>query len=349
MKKIKLLALLGAFCTIQMHAQVVQENELALVYYMPQTVMDIAITYTVETEEPGLFHAYAKRYLGIEEVVRTNTQRAEIVSVEVQSRSQVDLNRPVKVLPEEGMETQLLSLYPNGTLFGYNVPAPHSKKTTAEAKSPTRKQYYRPDVLPLTEEHFKTQTTAQAAESVAKQIYRIREAKMYLLSGEIENAPGDGEGLEVALKELNKQERQLVQLFTGKRTRETLTETVTYIPTKSEEKALLYFSLENGITAEEDASALPLMIHFVARKQILAPHIGKASKKAPVPSQIYYNLPGSGAYSLTYDGAVLHEGTMPVAQFGIAVPLAKSLFMGKTLPRIYFDRQTGNISSIEKR
>lgn len=347
MKKIGLLSVLCVACATMLHAQIVQENEMALVYYMPQTVIDVDITYSIETEEAGPYHAYAKRYLGTEDVISTNSRHAEIVEVNVYSDSQADLSRPVKVVPDEDTKTQLLAVNCDGTLYGYNVRRFVVSKENTKKPLPADVQSVS-EVSPLLEEQLKAQSTAQAAESVAKQIYRIREAKMYLLSGEIENAPGDGAGLEVALKELNRQERQLVQLFTGKRTRKTMLKSVRYIPSKSEEKALLYFSPENGITAEEDVSALPVMIQFSARKQVLAPATGKTGKKAPVPSQIYYNLPGYGNYTISYDGAVLQEGSLPVAQFGIAVPLAKSLFTGKKAPEIYFNTETGYILSIEE-
>ena len=332
-------------------AQVVQENELALVYYMPQTLMEIDITYTIETEEAGPYSRYAEKYLGTEDVISVNSQKAEIVGVNVRSRSKADLSRPVKVNANEGTNMQLLSIAENGVLYGYNLPMTNTMRPTAgeTPASPVAVCATRQPVsLPLTEEQLKATTPALRAEAIAKQIYRIREAKMYLLSGEIENAPGDGAALETALKELNKQEKQLVQLFTGKRTRKTTSKTITYLPTRSEEKPLLYFSAENGITAEEDASALPIMLNFIARKQVLAPAVEtkKNAKNAPAASAICYNLPGTGIYTISYDGATLLEGTLPIAQFGIAVPLAQSLFTGNKQPVIYFNTDTGNIQTI---
>ena len=334
-----------------MQAQVVQEQELALVYYMPQTLMEIDITYTVETEEAGTYCRYAEKYLGTEDVISVNSQKAEIVGVNVRSRSKADLSRPVKVSANGGTNMQLLSIAENGVLYGYNLPMTTTMRPTA-GETPTSpvaaRATQQPVSLPLTEEQLRAQTPALRAEAIAKQIYRIREAKMYLLSGEIENAPGDGKGLEVALKELSKQEKQLVQLFTGKRSKKTVVKTVQYVPTKSEEKPLLYFSPENGVTAEEDASALPVMLNFIARKQVFAPAVQtkKNAKNAPAASAICYNLPGAGLYTISYDGAMLQEGALPVAQFGIAVPLAQSLFGGGKLPKIYFDTETGNVKAI---
>lgn len=329
--------------------------------------MDIDITYSVETEEAGPYSRYAEKYLGTTDVITVNSQKAEIISVSVRPRSKADLSRPVKINAEDGANMQLLHILDNGILYGYNLPSyaqastedagvspavripPANHCPGAQAVSPANQDKPKqPIVLPLLEEQLKVSTPAQKADAVAKLIYRIREAKMYLLSGEIENAPADGDGLEIALKELNKQEKQLVQLFTGKRSKKTVVKTVQYLPTKSEEKPLLYFSLENGITAEEDASALPIVLNFIARKQVPAPAIQtkKNDKKAPVPSPLLYNLPGAGIYTISYDGAMLLEGTLPVAQFGIAVPLAQSLFGGGKLPKIYFDTETGNVKAI---
>ena len=334
------------------YSQVVQENELALVYYMPQTLMEIDITYTVETEEAGPYSRYAEKYLGTEDVISVNSQKAEIVSVYVRSRSKADLSRPVKVSADGGANMQLLSIAENGVLYGYNLPMTiHTMQPTAgemPASPVNARATQQPVSLPLTEEQLKTQIPALRAEAIAKQIYRIREAKMYLLSGEIENAPGDGKGLEVALKELSKQEKQLVQLFTGKRSKKTVVKTIQYLPTRSEEKPLLYFSPENGVTAEEDASALPVMLNFIARKQVLAPAVQtkKNAKNTPVASPICYNLPGAGLYTISYDGAMLLEGTLPIAQFGIAIPLPQNLFLGNKQPVIYFNTETGNIQAI---
>lgn len=349
MKKVLIILSYALLFCATASAQVLQENELALVYYFPQTLMDIDITYTIETEEAGPYCRYAEKYLGTMDVITANSQKAEIISVSVRPRSKADLSRPVKINAEDGANMQLLHILDNGILYGYNLP-PYAQASTEDAGvSPANhNKPKQPIVLPLLEEQLKVSTPAQKADAVAKLIYRIREAKMYLLSGEIENAPADGDGLEIALKELNKQEKQLVQLFTGKRSKKTVVKTVQYLPTKSEEKPLLYFSLENGITAEEDASALPIVLNFIARKQVPAPAIQtkKNDKKAPVPSPLLYNLPGTGIYTISYDGVTLLEGTLPVAQFGIAVPLSKNLFSGSKLPTIYFNTETGNIQTI---
>ena len=51
-------------CTM-LFAQTVQENELAVVYYMPQTQLEMTIQYDKIIVKPGPFYLYAERYLGV--------------------------------------------------------------------------------------------------------------------------------------------------------------------------------------------------------------------------------------------------------------------------------------------
>jgi hypothetical protein len=61
-----------------------------------------------------------------------------------------------------------------------------------------------------------------------------------------------------------------------------------------------------------------------------------------------YNLPGNGDVKVVYKGRPMAERTIPIAQIGVDVPLAKDMFTDKELPRIVFCEKTGNIVSISK-
>lgn len=343
MKRLQI-AILGLCFMLPVLAQTVQENEPALVYYMPENQLVFEIEYTEETLETGPFFLFAEKYLGTEDVIQENQTVYHLTGVKVRTTTHPDYTRAYKVVPEKGLQMQLLSLSKEGLLYGYNVcqpEQPYHKKEVSKDKMRTK----RADVMPLFEEQIKAPTLQQKAAGVAKQIYRIRETRLYILGGEIDHAPADGKAMELVLNELNRQERQMTELFTGKRTIKRMHKTITYIPTKSEEYPLLYFSEENGITTENDATANPLTLTIIAHKQMKTA-ANQQDKKAPQPSQIYYNLPGSADYAVTYLGEVLAEKSLPIAQFGVAIPLVRDLFTGEILPQIQFDLRTGNIRSI---
>ena len=106
-----------------------------------------------------------------------------------------------------------------------------------------------------------------------------------------------------------------------------------------------FFSEKEGFTT---GSGEPITLNITARRQARGTARSDADKKGPMPSQICYNLPGSANCKVIYLNETLVEHNAPIAQFGMAVPLAKDLFMGPELPHIEFDFETGNIKSITK-
>ena len=73
-------------------------------------------------------------------------------------------------------------------------------------------------------------STAKQAEVAAKQIYRIRESRLNILTGEADNLPPDGEAMKLVIQQLEEQEKALTNLFTGILTKETEHYEVSIIP-----------------------------------------------------------------------------------------------------------------------
>lgn len=328
-----------------MSAQMVHDNEVAVVYYMPQTQLVFDVDYEEVILHKGIFAEYAKQYLGATDIIEEDATTYHIVGVRPRAKSVADYTRAYKVLAERGVESQLLSWTKYGTLAGYNIPTPSSKPAPGSKPAKPEVAVERPAVLPLLEEHINGKSLAQQAQGAAKLIYRIRENRMYLIGGEVDKLPADGQAMQLVLDELNKQERQLVELFIGYREVKKHTKTLSYTPVKTEEVELGYFSEKEGFT---NGAGEPILLNIIARRQTKGNARPDADKKAPAPSQIYYNLPGSANYRLIYLNEALVERTVSIAQFGIAVPLSKELFTSESLPHIYFDSLTGNIKSIEK-
>ena len=194
------------------------------------------------------------------------------------------------------------------------------------------------------EEHIVGKTLAEQAQGAAKLIYRIRENRLYLISGEVDKMPADGRAMELAINKLDEMEQQLVELFVGRIEVEKHRKTIVYTPVATEKTDLAYFSEQHGFT--NAANGDPIVMNINARRQIKGnPNSDK--KKAPIPSQISYNLPGTANYKVSYLNELSDEADIQVAQFGIDVPLAQDLFESKQQPHIYFNTQTGNIESIE--
>lgn len=342
MKKhfLSLIMMATCACGIAM-AQTVKESEMAVVYYMPQTQLAITIDYDKVTVEPGPFYLYAERYLGVKDVATQASTRYEVTNLSLGIRTVADLNRVFKVTDE----TQWLSLTPEGLLYGYNVPA------YTEVVAPAEKKHIPTDdttpLMPLMEEQMVASSIAKMAEGAAKQIYHIREMRMNLLAGDVEHTPADGQAMQLVLSELDKREQMLAELFIGSRKVEHLSHTIHYVPSKDvTERIIGRISQYAGIVPADDLSGEPIRVTLAGKRQSYAPLESNKAGKA-IPSQIYYNLPGSAKVVVEFGENLRESATLPIAQFGVEVPLAKSLLLGKKTPKIYFNTQTGNILSIE--
>ena len=337
-------------------AQTLQQGEQAIVYYSPRTHVVLDFSYAVETEQVGIYASYAEKLLGIKDAVTENKTTYTLTGVNVHTRTDADHARPHKVVAEAGVPMQLLRISDKDLLVGYNLPYEQPASKSQKPKKENTQTHETPaKIIPLTEDVVEARTVADAARAVAKQIFRIREARMYLLSGEVEHAPADGEAMRLVLDEMNKQEKELTELFIGTKSRAIRHKTVEYTPSGENFKLFnerLHFSHEDGFTSPEnvDAEEIGVTIQFT-RPQIAPalPEDPKAKKKNDLqPSQIVYNIPGTGVLRVRYKGEQMTEKTLPIAQFGIDVPLSRDLFTGKKLPIITFSERTGNVVSISQ-
>ena len=256
MKKIFLM-LIGAMTICAVRAQVVEQGEPALVYYSPKTSLVLEFKYTVETEKPGIFAAYAESMIGAKNAIKETKTTYTLKDALVRTSTRTDYARPHKVTAEAGFPL-LLTISEKGLLKGYNLPREEKENIYSSNKkdeTPCAKNALK--AVPFPEEVLKASTPSAQAAAAAKQIFHIRETRMYLLNGEVEHAPADGEAMRLVLEELNKQEKALTDLFLGKRSKRFESKRVRLTPemaaqanTKTQ-KSVYYFSEENGFTDAE--------------------------------------------------------------------------------------------------
>lgn len=330
-----------------------------MVYYSPKTSVRLDFTYEERREEAGEFAAFAEELLGIKDAIKEDKTTYVFQGVEIGTHTQVDLNRPHVICAENGMPWQLVNINERGLLVGYNLPPEPKEHKKGPEKEPVWSRISPTNVLPYTEEIVDAGNTGAnslraQAQAVAKQIFRIRETRMYLLNGEVEHAPADGQAMELVLKELRRQEKQLVELFTGKVTKEIKHKHVGNCPSGDNFKVwneTLYFSTENGFTGADNVDADKIKINVEFVHQLIKKDTSKKDKKdkkTPELSPIVYNLAGSAQALVYYNEELINSKVVPMAQFGIDVALPKELFTGAELPKIKFSEKTGGVISITK-
>lgn len=331
--------------SLQAQSPVLVEDELAVVYYMPKTQVAITVEYDQVQVAPGPFYQYAQRYLNTDNVVLEAQTYYELTNMHIHTQAVADHERAYKVHAQRDIEAQLLTLTAEGLLYGYNVgpativPQANEDKTMAKPMEEV--------LMPLLEEQMIASSIAKMAEGAARQIYHIREMRLNILTGDVEHVPADGQAMQLVLNELNQREQALTELFVGRKQVTHLTKTLYYTPSDAPHPAMIArFSKFGGVVDDEDLSGEPIQMTVTATKQSLHSNHAVEDKKALQPSEIYYNLPGQAAISIRYKD-ITKTISCPVAQYGVAIPLAKDLFV-KHKPTIYFNTKTGNITSIQK-
>ena len=332
-------------------AQALTTVDAALVYYMPKTILAFDVKYTETTRTQGPFYQYAERYLGTKDIVMADEKVYELKDVDINTKTVADKDRAYKFTPS-GNQKANIRLDSKGLLEAYNQEQPAEKKTDVYDSRESRdekpfagkKALKKENIAPLSEEALFASSKAKMAEAAAKQIYRIREARTNLISGDVEHMPTDSKMLDRMLDELDEQEAELVELFVGTTKVKRLHKTVYLTPEQDEQgKVLLRFSKFAGPVAADDMSGEPVLLNMTVSKQELQPAGEKA--KAPAVSEVYYNLPGEATVKVVDSkGKLLSTRTLPIAQFGVSVALPQDLIRRK--PHIIFNTRTGAIKSI---
>lgn len=267
-------------------------------YYLPKTEIAVEITYEEQTFTQGPFYQYAERYLGTKEVIKENGKHYQLLQADIFTKTMPNTDKPFHfTLGADGLNSFVLSK--NGILQGINMEEEPAVPAKSATKNNNDKKYT--DVaktMPLLEDQMLAASIAKMAEGAAKQIYRIREARINLLSGEVDKAPADGKSTELILKELDKQEKELTALFTGKteRQRKQKIVTISYEDLAENETIAFRFSQILGLVDTDDLAGEP---YYISLNNVQKAASSETNSKQPAASPIWYIVPGSAEVQLT--------------------------------------------------
>ena len=183
-------------------------------------------------------------------------------------------------------------------------------------------------------------STAKMAEGAAKQIYRIRESRLALLTADVDQLPADGESLRAMLDGMDSMERELTELFTGTTVHETSTHTLHLLPVAAMQNEVLFrLSPLKGLVPADDLSGAPYYIN-VAPETIDTYVPGQSGKKAARPD-LYTVLPAPTRVTIGDGREECFSGQFLLPQFGQLVPVPAELL--RQGARITVDVETGRM------
>lgn len=341
----RLIAVYCLLCCVMLSlAQNIYEGQTAIVYSMPKSVLVFEVEMEKQIQEPGPFYLYAKRFLGASEVITEHAENYKMLNVHMKVKTVADATRQY-VIPLNMKDLPSIQINDNGILCSINKQMDLVKKHPSK-KHPSKKEHPKPlkekddNLMPLGEEQMQANSIAKMAEGVAQQIYRIRENRLSLLMGDVDVLPADGEALKITLERLDREERELCELFVGKTITERQLQVVEYTPYQSVENHVLFrVSPLLGIVPSSDLSGAPVYLTLQAKLPEFLPETKKSAKNKE-NTVFYYNSPGSALITLSDGMQTYVTRELPMPQFGLSIPLPMSLFVKESYEAI-FNPKTG--------
>ncbi len=349
MKKIILALIMVAplLTTAQDVVKLVPEkfNEYALNYYLPHTIADMEFVATKTTRKAGPYYKYAQKYLGTAEAITEDSESWAIERVCIIPRGIANTTERYQLTFKAG-QNPYIYVGEEGVIYSINTTPTIDTLSCApvlpdEMSNVDVKKVY-------SEELLMSGSVAKMAEVAAKQIYRIRESRMNLLTGEVDKMPADGDSFKLIIAQLDEQEAALTALFLGTTSVERHVKHVEYKPEGDVDKGILFrFSDFLGFVDAEDLSGAPVYLDVKVLEKGEYPVDEKGIVKRVPKGALAYNIPGKVELSISYEGRNYARGEMMVAQLGVVYGLDSNLFSNKKSPaNAVFSPTTGALLSI---
>lgn len=335
--------------TVKMSA--VKGNDYGVAYSLPKTSITASVKYTKTTRKTGQFYQYAERYLSISNPIIENITTYSIDNIDAVTQGIVDKDKSYLVEFRSNTTAPFVTLTKDGLICAINSDYIFQKEevteTTPIAPSST------PDPRSfLSEEILRAGSTAKQAELIAKQIYRLRESRNNILTGEADNMPPDGNAYKLVMTQLEEQERALTAMFIGTESVETGSKTFTIVPDKKdiENRVIFRFSSKLGIVDPNDLSGAPVYFSLKNKdprvEQILTPKEEKEMEKK-FSAGIIYNIPNKATLQVSYNGKDYIRQECDIVQYGIQDVLVPKMFDNNKMPvKVIFYPDMGAIKQI---
>lgn len=326
----------------------VKANNFGITYSLPKTSLIVDAEVTKVTCKAGPYYKYAEKYLGVKDVITEDNIYYELGKIILENKGIPDPDNTYIVEFKGGTVAPYAYLTEDGLLCSINAEYTPENSVDDAVKDKTQTPLKAADASVFSEELLMAGSTAKQAEVAAKQIYRIRESRLNILTGEADNLPPDGEAMKLVIQQLEEQEKALTNLFTGVRTKETTDFEVTITPYDNLEKEVLFrFSNQLGIVDADDLGGVPVYMDLKAidRAPVLDPK--EAEKKEKSMKGIIYNVPGKASIEISMNKKTLYKGEAQITQFGTREGLAPVMFEDKKAPvKVFFYPETGAIKQI---
>lgn len=343
----------GLVTPLQVNAAVTDGS---LIYGLPLTVLDIEIEAERVIEKPGPYSRYAADFLGMTDVIKSESESWNITGVYIGTHQELDPEQ-LYVIEAEGMFlTNVLGLKRSGLIldinpdiYGFN----ESRKSDTGTDFSKLKnfdlgsdEYFmnRKDTLfrvvnvdtafvriPYLIEKKQKLTLDQLAEKAAVRLMELRDGKHLILTGETNVYPQN----EAALNEINRLEKEYTELFTGKSVREKQTFRYQLIPKKEmtgNQIVVCRFSETSGPLSSADKNGKPVIVEFVPELKtggLKVNYTRSGGKPSGTSDKLFYRVPDVVNIRISVGNEALNTSRKLIYQFGEVIRMPQNYIIGK--------------------
>ena len=319
-------------------------------YSLPETGIEVTFRATCIRRTPGEFSRYAERYLRTKNAIEEADITWRLDAVEARCVGVPSAANRYTIRLGNSKASNIV-LNKDGIIESINTRV-NRKETPKTAEHATTQERIDASQY-MTEEMQQATSSAKMAELVAKEIYMIRESKLAITRGQAENMPSDGAAISLLLQELDKQEKALTELFTGRT--DTVYHTYSYQIAPDEVRdttkaVILRFSQKLGVVEKENLAGEPIYYNIRNLNTVAQPVADETTAKKPEKQAegVLYNIPGRAKLEIYSRTRRFLDKEIPIAQFGVTEILSKSLFGKSNTVKVLFDTATGGIISINR-
>ncbi len=331
-------------------------SEGSLVYGLPLTVIDVYIETERVIEKPGPYARFAEDLLGLKDVVRTESEYWTIKGITIKTHEELDPSEFYVIETNNLFQTNALALKKEGLILDLNpelfntgegrIPGKEADLNRLrvfdlgadeyfQARSDTAFKLVRFDTafikIPYLVEKKQKLTVDQLAETAARRLMEMRDGKHLILTGEANVFPQD----EAAINEMNRLEKEYIELFAGKTWKETRIFTYQIIPRKEltgKQVTLFRFSEMTGPEESEGKNGIPVVAELIPElktRDLTIITQRKTDQSSPKHDKLFYRVPDVVNLKISFGNEVLNNSRRLIYQFGEVIQLPANFIIGK--------------------
>ena len=330
-------------------------REGTIVYSLPRTVFTVFAEMERTIKIPGPYARYASDLLGLDDVILDEKESWSVEGISVKSHEESDPSEFYIIESNTLFQTNVLALKREGLILDLNPRLYYSVENKLSGKDSELYQlrtgdlgsdeyymvqsdtaYRRMNIdstfirVPYVVEKRKKLTIDQLAERAAKRLMEMREGKHLILTGEATVFPQS----DAAILEMNRLEKEYMELFTGKTIRQTITYSYQVIPNKESDKpvTLFHFSDQKGPVAGSSNGGKPvtmLLVPELKTKDLTIIRKQQPSQTMALYDKLYYRIPDMVNLKINLGQETSLYTRKLVFQLGEVVQLTANYIIGK--------------------